>query len=92
MAELGQDRSLVVNNQDLIAARPYLKPVPSRYAGQPSQDFTIDGYLGRVGFISPIYHRSAAPATGVRVMSDGMRGPCLGNKYGGLSEKCLVEK
>lgn len=79
MAELGQDRSLVVNNQDLIAARPYLKPVPSRYAGQPSQDFTIDGYLGRVGFISPIYHRFCSTCNRVRVMSDGMLRPCLGN-------------
>lgn len=79
MAELGQDRSLVINNDELIAARPYLKPVAPRYAGQPSRDFTIDGHQGRVGFISPIYHRFCSTCNRVRVMSDGMLRPCLGN-------------
>ena len=79
MAELGQDSSLVVNNSDLINARPYLKPVEPRYAGQPSTDFTIEGYMGRVGFISPVSHRFCSACNRVRIMSDGMLRPCLGN-------------
>jgi cyclic pyranopterin phosphate synthase len=79
MAELGQDRSLIVNNDELIAARPYLKPVESRYTGQPSTDFTIEGYQGRIGFISPMYHRFCSTCNRVRVMSDGMLRPCLGD-------------
>ena len=79
MTNLGCDSSLRVNNDDLIKARPYLKPVPPRYGGQPSRDFMVEGYQGRVGFISPIYHRFCASCNRVRVMSDGMLRPCLGN-------------
>lgn len=76
---LWQDESLRINNDTLIAARPYLKPLAPHYAGQPSRDYQIDGYQGRVGFISPISHRFCADCNRVRVMSDGMLRPCLGS-------------
>ncbi len=79
VGELGQDSSLVVNNCDLIAARPYLKPVKPYYAGQPSTDFAIEGYQGRIGFISSLSHRFCSTCNRVRIMSDGMLRPCLGN-------------
>lgn len=69
-----------VSNEDLIHARPYLKPVPVRYAGQPSMDFQVEGYVGRVGFISPISHKFCADCNRIRLMSDGMLRPCLGNE------------
>jgi GTP 3',8-cyclase len=75
---LGQDEGLRIYNNDLIAARPYLKPLPPSYSGQPSRDYQIDGYQGRVGFISPISHRFCADCNRIRVMSDGMLRPCLG--------------
>jgi GTP 3',8-cyclase len=74
-----QADSLRVNNDELIARRPYLMPLPPRYAGQPSRDFRVDGYAGRVGFISPISHRFCADCNRVRVMSDGTLRPCLGD-------------
>lgn len=79
IGELGQDSSLVINNSDLIAARPYLKPVEAYYAGQPSTDYTIEGYQGRIGFISALSHRFCSTCNRVRIMSDGMLRPCLGN-------------
>lgn len=79
MGDLGQDDTLRVNNDELIAARPYLRPLPPRYAGQPSKDYAVDGYLGRVGFISPMSHRFCATCNRVRVMSDGTLRPCLGD-------------
>jgi len=79
MTKLGQDRSYVVNNPDLIAARPFLMPIAPRYAGQPSQDFVAAGYQGRIGFISPIHHRFCATCNRVRILSDGTLRPCLGN-------------
>ena len=75
----GQDESLLINNDEVIAARPYLVPVAPRYSGQPSRDYQIEGYQGRVGFISPISHRFCADCNRIRVMSDGMLRPCLGN-------------
>ncbi len=79
MGSLGQDETRRVNNNELIAARPYLKPVPPRYTGQPACDYVVEGYLGRVGFISPYSHRFCASCNRIRVMSDGTLRPCLGN-------------
>jgi GTP 3',8-cyclase len=74
-----EDDSLRVDNSQLIAQRPYLIPIPPRYEGQPSRDFRVEGYLGRVGFISPISHRFCADCNRIRVLSDGTLRPCLGS-------------
>lgn len=69
-----------VSNQDLLDARPYLKPVQDRYHGQPSRDYQVDGHMGRVGFISSISHKFCADCNRIRLVSDGMLRPCLGNE------------
>ena len=69
-----------INNQDILAKRPELKPVQPRYAGQPSKDYRIEGYMGRVGLISPISHRFCADCNRIRVMSDGTLRACLGEE------------
>jgi len=69
---------LRLNNQELITARPWLKPVPPRFKGQPSSDYTYEGALGRVGFISPISHRFCSDCNRIRIMSDGSLRTCLG--------------
>ncbi len=73
----GSER-LRLNNQELIAARPWLIPVPPRFNGQPSSDYTYEGALGRVGFISPISHRFCSDCNRIRIMSDGSLRTCLG--------------
>lgn len=87
IGDLGQNNSRQVSNDDLIKARPYLKPVPARYAGQPSRDYQVEGFRGRVGFISPISHKFCADCNRIRLMSDGKLRPCLGVD----SEVSLVE-
>ena len=67
-----------IPTDEIVSARPYLIPLEPRYAGQPSSDYTIEGYVGRVGFISPISHKFCGECNRVRVMSDGMLRPCLG--------------
>lgn len=79
VGELGQNDALRVNNDDLIAERPYLRPLPPHYAGQPARDYAVDGYKGRVGFISPLSHKFCASCNRIRVMSDGKIRPCLGS-------------
>ncbi len=69
---------LRLNNQELIAARPWLVPLTPRLPGQPSSDYTYEGALGRVGFISPISHRFCGDCNRIRVMSDGCLRTCLG--------------
>lgn len=63
----------------LIRQRPALVPAPPEYCGQPSQDYQMPDYRGRVGFINPVSHRFCADCNRVRVMSDGMLRPCLGS-------------
>lgn len=69
---------LRLNNQELIAERPWLKPLPPRFHSQPSSDYTFEGALGRVGFISPISHRFCSDCNRIRIMSDGTLRTCLG--------------
>lgn len=79
MGALGQDASLRVSTDELLEPRPYLIPIPPRYPGQPSQDYKIEGFLGRIGFISPMSHKFCGSCNRVRVMSDGVLKTCLGN-------------
>lgn len=72
------DMSRRVPPEDILGPRPWLKPLPPRYAGQPAEEFAVDGYRGRVGLISPVSHKFCGNCNRVRVMSDGMLRPCLG--------------
>ena len=73
------DMTKRIPTEEILAAHPYLKPLPPRYPSQPSSDYTADGYVGRIGFISPISHQFCGKCNRVRVMSDGMLRPCLGD-------------
>lgn len=87
LGELGRHGSLRVNNTDLISARPHLKPLAPRYASQPSRDYQVEGYQGRVGFISPHSQKFCHSCNRVRLMSDGNLRMCLGDN----SELSLLE-
>ena len=88
---LGQNPTLRVPSDELVKARPQLLPIPPRYQGQPSRDYQIEGYIGRIGFISPISHQFCGECNRVRVMSDGMLRPCLGDN-GEISLKGALEQ
>lgn len=92
LGELGEDKSLRMNNTRLIAERPYLIPLEPRYRGQPSQDYRVDGYKGRVGFISPHSRKFCDLCNRVRVMSDGNLRMCLGNNHEISLLEALEEK
>lgn len=78
IGKLGETPSNAVSNAELIAQRPWLVKIPSAYESQPSQDYTIEGYAGKIGFISPMSHKFCHRCNRVRVTSDGMLKPCLG--------------
>ncbi|MEA4811958.1 MAG: GTP 3',8-cyclase MoaA [Anaerolineaceae bacterium] len=67
-----------VSSDAILKQFPELKPLAPRYFGQPSTDYQMEGYRGRVGLISPISHQFCADCNRIRVMSDGMLRPCLG--------------
>jgi cyclic pyranopterin phosphate synthase len=88
---LGQDETHRVTTDEILASRPYLRPIPPRYPKQVSTDYAVDGYAGRVGFISPLSHKFCADCNRIRVMSDGMLRPCLGNNLE-ISLKEMLEE
>lgn len=69
-----------ISNRQLLVERPWLSALPPRYAGQPSEDYQLEGALGRVGFISPISHKFCHDCNRIRVMSDGKMRLCLGQE------------
>ncbi|HAF61915.1 MAG TPA: GTP 3',8-cyclase MoaA [Anaerolineaceae bacterium] len=89
---LGQNDAMRVNNDVLIAARPFLQPLPPCYPGQPARDYAVDGYMGRVGFISPLSHKFCASCNRIRVMSDGKIRPCLGSNMEIETKEALASK
>lgn len=70
---------LRVTGGEILSRYPALESVSPSYTGQPSRDYRMPGYVGRVGLIDPVSHRFCADCNRVRVMSDGMLRPCLGS-------------
>ena len=70
---------LRVTGDELLAARPYLEPLPPLYQSQPARDYRLPGAVGRVGLINPVSHQFCSLCNRVRVMSDGVLRPCLGD-------------
>lgn len=70
-----------VYNSEILCERPWLRPLKMRYESQPSVDYAGEGFLGRVGFISPVSHKFCTMCNRIRVMSDGMLRPCLGDNF-----------
>lgn len=70
--------NLRVTGDEILRAHAALVPAEPMYEGQPSRDYRLPGYVGRVGLINPVSHRFCGSCNRVRVMSDGMLRPCLG--------------
>lgn len=79
IGKLGQNKEKRISSGEILAARSFLKKVEPRYLSQPSEDYKVDGYKGRVGFISPMSHKFCNICNRIRLTSDGQIKPCLGN-------------
>ncbi|MDK2981519.1 MAG: 3,8-cyclase [Chloroflexota bacterium] len=91
IGSLGQDKKKRIPSDEILASRPQLQPVAPRFPGQVARDYAIRGYLGRVGFISPVSHQFCDGCNRIRVMSDGMLRPCLGNNLEYPLKEALAE-
>ncbi|WP_373483644.1 GTP 3',8-cyclase MoaA [Acetobacterium sp.] len=80
MGSFGADnRDKIIHNDDLIAARPGLQYQARTDKGSPAIYYQMDGYNGKIGFISPMSHQFCADCNRIRLTSDGKIRPCLGN-------------
>lgn len=77
--KLGSDKTKIVSNRELIVKRPWLKKIPPDYESQPAENYVIEGYQGKIGFISPMSHKFCSVCNRIRITSDGMMKPCLGS-------------
>ena len=77
---LSSRTDLCVSKNEILKKLPELKRIPSRYAASPSADYTADGYLGRIGIISPMSCSFCEKCNRIRVTSGGALLPCLGQE------------
>jgi GTP 3',8-cyclase len=78
IGEFGEDIRNQVSTEELIARYPELKLLPRRQS-QTSQDYTLDGHMGKIGFISPLSDRFCDDCNKIRITSDGNIRTCLGS-------------
>ncbi len=67
----------IVTSGDLLARFPALVP-KGRDSGGVCSVYRQEGYMGSVGFISPMSHRFCADCNRVRITADGKLRLCLG--------------
>jgi cyclic pyranopterin phosphate synthase len=69
----------ILTSDEILAKHPLLKPIRRIEQGAPAEYYGIEGYLGRIGFISPISHEFCDDCNRIRVTADGKIRPCLGH-------------
>lgn len=69
----------VVVNAGIIADHPELLYCGKSENGSSASHYRIDGYKGKVGFISPVSHKFCSSCNRIRLTCDGKIRPCLGN-------------
>ena len=75
--ESNMDR--IIPNSDIISAHPGLQYIEEDYTGQPARYYKIEGYKGKIGFISPMSHKFCSSCNRIRLTCTGRLRPCLGS-------------
>lgn len=70
-------RDQMISGQEIIAGHPDLKPLGPSDSGVADL-YSGEGFLGKVGFITPISHGFCDSCNRIRVTSDGRMKLCLG--------------
>ena len=73
------NRDRILTSDEVLAKHPQLKPLLRDEAGAPATYYQIEGFRGRIGFISPISHEFCDDCNRIRVTADGKIRPCLGH-------------
>ncbi|WHH58811.1 GTP 3',8-cyclase MoaA [Petroclostridium sp. X23] len=74
-----QNSDKIIYNSEIINARPELIFCEDSTKGHPATYYTIEGYKGKIGFISPMSHKFCDRCNRIRLTSDGKIKPCLGS-------------
>ena len=80
IGNFGEDNTdRIVYNDSIIEKRPWLIPCHVEDKGHPARYYRIEGFKGRVGFISPMSHKFCRYCNRIRLTCDGKLLPCLGS-------------
>ncbi|MPW26667.1 GTP 3',8-cyclase MoaA [Alkalibaculum sp. M08DMB] len=80
IGKFGEENSdKIIANEQIIKAHPQFIYDGKSNCGQPATYYTIEGYKGKIGFISPMSHKFCTTCNRVRLTYDGLIKPCLGN-------------
>jgi len=71
-----------LSNKEILAEYPELKidETDKSPLNGPCTYYKADGFLGRVGLISPLSHMFCSGCNRIRLLSDGVLKPCLGQE------------
>lgn len=72
------NKGSILTSDEVLAKRPKLTLLERDDKGAPAVYYGIEGYQGRIGFISPISHEFCGDCNRIRVTADGKIRPCLG--------------
>ncbi len=77
----GEDKSLVVTGDEIIKQFPFLHKIEKGgcFESSVARYYTAEGFLGRVGFITPVSDKFCESCNRIRLLSDGKLKPCLGS-------------
>ena len=84
-----QDENSII--QILEKAYGPLKPVREKYGNGPCHYYEIDGFLGKIGFISAVTHKFCSRCNRVRLTPEGFLKGCLQFQKGADLRKILRE-
>jgi len=80
IGKFGEENSdKIVYNSDIIKAHPEFIFLGDNLRGAPASYYKIEGYQGKVGFISPMSHKFCSNCNRVRLTCDGKIKLCLGH-------------
>ena len=80
----GENKDLVIKGEELLEKFPYLKPVTyekarDSFESSVARYYQGEGFLGRIGFITPVSDKFCSNCNRIRLLSDGKIKPCLGS-------------
>ena len=75
-----QNAARMVTARELLARFPFLTPAGTETDGGAAKYYYAPGYLGRIGFISPVSDKFCDTCNRLRLLSTGELRPCLGHE------------
>lgn len=73
----------VITGDELLERFPFLIPCESKktkgFEQSVARYYTADGFLGRIGLITPVSNNFCSECNRIRLLSNGKVRPCLGN-------------